>query len=68
MTTPIHSIPTQQNTRSETETECVAEFMASLDDKDRIIHQITAKMLGNRYDPVRTTAYLRWIKTRKVKE
>ena len=39
----------------------LAAFTASLSPKDRIIHDLAAKMLNTRYDPKRTNAYLKWI-------
>ena len=41
----------------------IAAFIASLSPKDRIIHDLAAKMLKTRYDPKRTNAYLKWVAT-----
>jgi hypothetical protein len=40
----------------------VDEFYASLSPKDRLIHELAVKMLKTRYDPVRTNAYLEFLK------
>jgi hypothetical protein len=37
-----------------------AGFYASLDQKDKIIHDLAAKMLKTRYDPKRSNAYMKW--------
>jgi hypothetical protein len=36
----------------------IAEFYASLSPKDKLIHDLAAKMLKTRYDPVRSNAYI----------
>lgn len=36
-------------------------FLASLDEKDRIIHELAKKMLATRYDPARTNAFGTWV-------
>jgi hypothetical protein len=33
------------------------QFLASLDEKDRIIHELAKTMLATRYDPARTNAF-----------
>jgi hypothetical protein len=40
----------------------IAAFFASLSPKDRIIHDLATKMLGTRYDPKRSNAYLAFMK------
>jgi hypothetical protein len=37
----------------------LAAFTASLSPKDRIIHDLAAKMLKTRYDPKRSNAFLK---------
>jgi hypothetical protein len=44
-------------------------FKASLDPKDRIIHELAAAMLKTRYDPRRSNAYRSFLEQQKaVKE
>ena len=43
----------------------VDEFYASLSPKDRLIHELAVKMLKTRYNPVRTNAYLEFLKKAK---
>ena len=40
----------------------VEEYIASLSPKDRIIHDLAAKMLKTRYDPKRTNGYQQFLK------
>jgi len=40
----------------------IAAFFASLSPKDRIIHELATTMLGTRYDPKRSNAYLAFMK------
>jgi hypothetical protein len=40
----------------------VAAFYASLEPKDRLIHELAAAMLKTRYDVTRSSAYLSFIK------
>jgi hypothetical protein len=44
----------------------LAEFRASLDEKDRVIHDLAISMLKTRYQPERTNAWIRWIKKKKT--
>ena len=45
----------------------VDEFYASLSPKDRLIHELAVKMLKTRYDPVRTNAYLEFLKKKAAR-
>jgi len=42
--------------------ETMAAFRASLDDKDRTIHDLAVKMLKTRYTPWRSNAWIQWQK------
>ena len=43
----------------------IAAFKASLSPKDKIIHDLAAKMLKTRYDPKRTNAFLKFNSEKK---
>ncbi len=43
-------------------------FRAALEPKDRLIHDLAAKMLKTRYDPKRSNAYLAYLRSQKEKE
>ena len=43
----------------------LAEWRASMDEKDRVIHDLAAKMLESRYCPERCNAFLAFIASRK---
>lgn len=36
-------------------------WLASLDQKERIIHELAARMLKSRYDPARSNSFLNFI-------
>ncbi len=48
--------PTQSQPKDVVSAQLTA-FRASLDDKDRLIHDLAARMLKTRYTPERTNAY-----------
>ena len=41
------------------------EWRASMDEKDRIIHELAVKMMPTSYDPRRCTSFVKWQEKRQ---
>jgi len=41
------------------------QWLASMDQKDRIIHDLAVRMLKTRYDPTRCNAFLNFVAAQK---
>ena len=46
------------------EKEKIEAFKKSLNEKERVVHELAAAMLKTRYDPKRLTIYKEWLKTK----
>jgi hypothetical protein len=55
------------STQTDAKKEARAAFLASLEPKDRLIHELAIKMLKTRYTPERSNKWGEWLRSQAQK-
>ena len=58
-------VPKEKESERESQATLLEEWRAAMDEKDRVIHDLAAKMLESRYCPERSNSFIEFMKCRK---